>query len=167
MTERRGGPRAWRRRLLAVAVVTAAASAACGGTSGPAVAPPEVDARSVRPQGVGVLGGSLDVTLALRNLNPFPLLGESVVLGFEAEGMPVGSSSVQRPYRLPTDSVVELVVPVRFEWAGTGEALRRGLAYGELAYRIRGELGVIVEGRRVRVPFTRDGRVTVLQGLGR
>lgn len=152
------------RQLLAAAVVGVAA---CGGTSGPAVAAPEVNAKSVRPQGVGVLGGSLDVTLALRNLNPFPLLGESVVLGFEAEGVRVGSSTVQLPYRLPTDSVVELTVPVRFEWAGAGEALRRGLAYGELAYRIRGELGVIVEGRRARVPFTRDGRVTVLQGLGR
>ena len=51
-----------------------------------------------------------------------------------------------------------LTLPLRFEWAGVGSALRTALSSGEIPYEMKGQIRLQTPWGAHSVPFTREGR---------
>jgi hypothetical protein len=52
-------------------------------------------------------------------------------------------------------------VPLRFEWAGVGTAVRQLLERGRLGYQTEGAVRVDLPGGLRRIPFRRTGKVQI------
>ena len=138
--------------LLAVALAGCAAV-------GTALRNPEVELDRVMVRDVGVRGGSLDLLVGFENPNPFDLRGTEVVLGFDVEGSHVGDVRHTDTFSLDRGGRTTLTLPLRFEWAGVGSALRLALSSGEIPYEMKGEVTIQTPWGAQSVPFTREGRV--------
>ena len=147
-------------RLGAVAglLMLGAALAGCAAV-GNALRDPEVDLERVVVRDVGVRGGSLDLHVGFENPNPFDLRGTEVTLGFDVEGSHVGDVRYADDFSLDRGGRTVLTLPLRFEWAGVGSALRSALSQGEIPYEMKGLVTIQTPWGAQSVPFTREGRV--------
>jgi LEA14-like dessication related protein len=139
-------------------LVLAAALVGCAAV-GNALRDPEVDLERVVVRDVGVRGGSLDLMVGFENPNPFDLRGTEVALGFDVEGSHLGDVRYADDFSLERGGRTTLTLPLRFEWAGVGSALRTALSSGEIPYEMKGQLTVQTPWGAQSVPFTREGRV--------
>jgi LEA14-like dessication related protein len=139
-------------------LVLVASLAACAAV-GNALRDPEVDLERVVVRDVGVRGGSLDLIVGFENPNPFDLRGTEVALGFDVEGSHLGDVRYADDFSLERGGRTTLPLPLRFEWAGVGSALRTALSSGEIPYEMKGQLTVQTPWGAQSVPFTREGRV--------
>lgn len=147
---------------LALAAALAAALAGCAAV-GNALRDPEVELQRVAVRDVGVRGGSLDLELGFENPNPFDLRGTEIALGFDVEGSHVGDVRYADDFSLERGGRTTLTLPLRFEWAGVGSALKAALSSGEIPYEMRGQLTIQTPWGAQSVPFTREGRVPLSQ----
>ncbi len=139
-------------------MLAAAALAGCAGL-GNALRDPDVQLERVVVRNVGVRGGELDLELGIGNPNPFDLRGTEVVLGFDVEGSHVGDVRYADDFSLDRGGRTTLRLPLKFEWAGVGRALRSALSYGEIPYEMKGQITIQTPWGAQSVPFTGDGRV--------
>ena len=139
-------------------LLLAAALAGCAAV-GSALRDPEVELERVLVRDVGVRGGELQLQLGFENPNPFDLRGTQIVLGFDVEGSHVGDVRYADDFSLERGGRTALALPLRFEWAGVGSALRAALGSGEIPYEMKGELTIQTPWGAQSVPFTREGRV--------
>ena len=139
-------------------ILAAAALAGCAGL-GNALRDPDVALERVVVRDVGVRGGELALALGIENPNPFDLRGTEVVLGFDVEGSHVGDVRYADAFSLDRGERTTLTLPLRFEWAGVGSALRSALSSGEIPYQMKGRITIQTPWGAQSVPFTRDGRV--------
>jgi LEA14-like dessication related protein len=139
-------------------MLLAAALAGCAGL-GNALRDPEVELERVVVRDVGVRGGSLDLLVGFENPNPFDLRGTEVALGFDVEGSHVGDVRYADDFSLERGGHTTLTLPLRFEWAGVGSALRSALSAGEIPYAMKGQVTIQTPWGAQSVPFTREGRV--------
>jgi LEA14-like dessication related protein len=130
---------------------------ACAGL-GNALKEPDVRLDRVILRDVGVRGGELDLMVELDNPNGFDLRGTEVELGFDVEGSHVGDVRYTEEFSLDRGGRTTLTLPLRFEWAGVGSALRAALSYGEIPYQMRGQIRLQAPWGAHSVPFTREGR---------
>jgi LEA14-like dessication related protein len=142
----------------AMGPLLAAALAACAAV-GNALQNPEVKLERVLVQDVGVRGGDLELQLGLENPNPFDLRGTEIALGFDVEGSHVGDVRYADDFSLESGGRTALSLPLRFEWAGVGSALKAALSSGEIPYAMKGQLTIQTPWGAQSVPFTREGRV--------
>jgi LEA14-like dessication related protein len=139
-------------------LVLAAVLAGCAAV-GNALRDPEIDLERVTVRDVGVRGGELGLQLAFENPNPFDLRGTEIALGFDVEGSHVGDVRYADEFSLERGGRTTLTVPLRFEWAGVGNALRVALSSGEIPYQMKGQLTIQTPWGAQSVPFTSEGRV--------
>ena len=147
---RLGGP--------AASLLLAAALAACAAV-GNALQEPDVKLERVVVREVGVRGGELELQLSLDNPNPFDLRGTEIALGFDVEGSHVGNVRYADDFNLVSGGRTGLTLPLSFEWAGVGSALKAALSTGEIPYDMKGQLTIQTPWGAQSVPFTREGRV--------
>jgi LEA14-like dessication related protein len=147
---RLGGP--------AAPLLLAAALAACAAVSN-ALQEPDVKLERVVVREVGVRGGELELQLSLDNPNPFDLRGTEIALGFDVEGSHVGNVRYADDFNLVSGGRTGLTLPLNFEWAGVGSALKAALSTGEIPYDMKGQLTIQTPWGAQSVPFTREGRV--------
>lgn len=126
---------------------------------GNALKDPEVELQQVVVRDVGVRGGSLDLLVGVENPNAFDLRGTEVVLGFDVEGTHVGDVRYDSDFSVNSGGRTTLTLPLRFEWAGVGSALRSALSAGAVPYEMKGQITLQTPWGAQSVPFTRDGRV--------
>ena len=119
---------------------------------------PDVRLEQVIVRDVGVRGGNLDLLVGLHNPNPFDLRGTEVELGFDVEGSHVGDVRVGQDFSVERGGQTTLTLPLRFEWAGVGSALRSVLSHGEIPYQMKGQIKLQTPWGAHSVPFTREGR---------
>jgi LEA14-like dessication related protein len=119
---------------------------------------PDVRLERVIVRDVGVRGGNLDLVVGLDNPNPFDLRGTEVELGFDVEGTHVGDVSLGEDFSVERNGQTTLTLPLRFEWAGVGSALRTVLGHGEIPYEMKGQIKLQTPWGPHSVPFTREGR---------
>jgi LEA14-like dessication related protein len=119
---------------------------------------PDVRLERVIVRDVGVRGGNLDLVVGLDNPNPFDLRGTEVELGFDVEGTHVGDVSMGEDFSVERNGQTTLTLPLRFEWAGVGSALRSVLSHGEIPYQMKGQIKLQTPWGAHSVPFTREGR---------
>jgi LEA14-like dessication related protein len=139
-------------------LMLAAALAGCAGL-GNALRDPDVELERVLVRDVGVRGGNLELQVGFENPNPFDLRGTEVALGFDVEGSHVGDVRYADDFSLERGGRTTLSLPLRFEWAGVGSALRAALSSGEIPYEMKGQLTIQTPWGAQSVPFTREGRV--------
>ena len=138
-------------------LVLAAALGGCAGL-GNAMKEPGIRLQRVVVREVGVRGGRLDLMVDLDNPNAFDLRGTAVELGFDVEGSHVGDVRYEDEFSVDKGGRTTLALPLRFEWAGVGAALRASLSYGELPYAMKGQIKLQTPWGAHSVPFTREGR---------
>ena len=139
-------------------LVLGAALAGCAAV-GNALRNPEVELEQVVVREVGVRGGSLDLLVGVENPNAFDLRGTEVELGFDVEGSHVGDVRYADDFSVNSGGRTTLTLPLRFEWAGVGSALRTALSQGDIPYEMKGQIRLQTPWGAQSVPFTREGRV--------
>ena len=139
-------------------LVLGAALAGCAAV-GNALRNPEVELEQVVVRDVGVRGGSLDLLVGVENPNAFDLRGTEMELGFDVEGSHVGDVRYADDFSVNSGGRTTLTLPLRFEWAGVGSALRTALSQGDIPYEMKGQIRLQTPWGAQSVPFTREGRV--------
>jgi LEA14-like dessication related protein len=139
--------------LLALAAVLGG----CAGL-GSALRDPDVRLERVLIRDVGLRGGNLDLLVEVDNPNAFDLRGTEVELGFDVEGSHVGDLRYDDDFSVDRGGRTTLTLPLRFEWAGVGSALRTALSAGEIPYEMKGQIRLQTPWGAHSVPFTRAGR---------
>ena len=134
--------------------------AALGGCAGlgNSLREPDIRLDRVVVRDVGLRGGSLDLQVEIDNPNPFDLRGTEVDLGFDVEGSHVGNLRYADEFSVERGGRTELTLPLQFEWAGVGTALRTALSSGEIPYEMKGQIKLQTPWGAQSVPFTRTGR---------
>ena len=129
----------------------------CGGV-GDAFKQPDVKLDRVVLRGAGLTGGTLDLVVNVNNPNGFDLRGTKLAVGFDVEDSHVGDVEYTDAYEVRKHETTTLTLPLRFNWLGVGGGLRTALGYGDLPYKMRGQLTLEVPGGRRVVPFSLEGR---------
>ena len=147
-----------------LALGLALALGACAGL-GNALKEPGVRLDRVVLQEVGIRGGVLHLMVQLDNPNAFDLRGTGIELGFDVDSAHVGDVRLADEFSVQKGGNTMLELPLRFEWAGVGNALRAALATGEIPYTMKGQIRLQTPWGAHSVPFTREGRAP-LSSLG-
>jgi LEA14-like dessication related protein len=138
--------------------------AGCGG-GGPKLLEPQVELRQVVVRSVGLTGGALDLVVDVQNPNDVGLRVVGVDAGFDVEGRTVGEIRSSDITDLPGRGTARVTLPLRFDWSGAGDAFRTAIGYGELPFRLRGQLRFASGDRIIAFPFTREGRVPLSRNV--
>jgi hypothetical protein len=119
---------------------------------------PEVALERIDVTGLGVTGGTFDLVLDVYNPNAYEIRGTRLELGLDLEGTHFGDALLERPLALSQEAHNQVVVPVRFEWAGVGAAAQALVTRQSIGYRLTGAVLVDtpIGERRVGVQRTGD-----------
>ena len=151
-------------RLAALLLVgSAAVSAGCSGLPHDFL-DPEIELTQVVLRGAGLTGGTMDLVVNVRNPNNFDLRGTKLQVGFDVEGSHVGDITYQDEFQVQRNGVSTVTLPVRFNWAGVGAAVRSAVGYGDIPYTMRGQATIRTPFGNHVVAFTREGRAPLTRG---
>lgn len=116
---------------------------------------------------LGLTGGDLDLLIEVDNPNRFDLRGAALEVGFDAAGSHLGDARLTNDFAVMKGEVTTLTVPLRFEWAGVGSAVRSALGSGEIPYSMKGQAILQTPFGRYSVPFSREGRAPLTGPQGK
>jgi LEA14-like dessication related protein len=142
------------------------AAAGCAGI-GDYFKEPNVRLDQVNVRGIGLSGGTLDLILDVYNPNSFDLRGTELRLGFDVEGSHVGDVEYRDDFAVNRGDTTRLALPLKFAWAGISSAVRSALGYGDIPYKMKGEVSLQTPFGRHSVPFEREGRAPLIRSGGR
>ncbi len=127
---------------LSVAVVLVAACAACAACATLRNAlrfeEPQIELKQINITGMGLTGGTLDLVFDVYNPNDYRLRSTRLEVGLDLEETHFGDALIDKPLDLSPTNHSQVVMPVRFEWAGAGAAARGLLTRQALHYGITG-----------------------------
>lgn len=155
------------RAMLAAAAVTLVGGTAACATIGRAVfQEPVVDFRSIRLNGLGITGGSMDLELAVYNPNNFDLETTRFTYNLLMDSVKVadGLIDTRRTFQSGDTSVV--TIPINFTYAGLGRVGQELMRSGTIHYRVQGDLTVDTPLGNFTRPYDQTGRFTPLRGSG-
>jgi LEA14-like dessication related protein len=138
-------------------LVLAAVVDGCAGLGNP-LKDPDIRLDRVIVRQADLRGGRLDLLVGIENPNGFDLRGTEVELGFDVEGSHVGDVRYDDEFSVDKGGTTTLTLPLRFQWAGVGNALRTGLSTGEIPYEMKGQISLQTPWGEHSVPFTKTGR---------
>lgn len=127
---------------------------------------PDVQLERAIVRGISVTGGNLDLIVKVDNPNSFTLQGTRLQLGFDVEGEHLGDITYDDDFAVSENGTTTITLPLKFGWAGVGSAVRAALGYGELPYKMKGQIELETPLGRKQVPFTREGRVPLIRSGG-
>ncbi|HJP56408.1 MAG TPA: LEA type 2 family protein [Gemmatimonadales bacterium] len=127
---------------------------------------PEIQLNQVILRGAGLTGGTMDLVVNVRNPNGFDLRGTKLQVGFDVEGSHVGDVTYQDEFQVRKNDTTVVTLPVRFNWAGVGAAVRSAVGYGDIPYTMRGQATIRTPFGNHVVAFTREGRAPLTRGAG-
>lgn len=110
---------------------------------------------------VGLQGGALDLVVLVDNPNQFDLHGTALEVGFDVEQSHLGTARLTDDFAVYKGRVTKLTLPLTFQWAGVGNAVRSALASGEIPYSMKGQAQLETPFGKYDVPFEGQGRVPV------
>lgn len=121
--------------------------------------PPDVRFAGASVSSLGLDGGTLDVTLVVRNRNPYALTANGanyrLLAGDSAE---VGRGSTVQPVTVAANDSAQVVLPVELSWRALERVGRSALRSGEIDYRVVGEIEVGTPVGARTVPVDARGR---------
>jgi LEA14-like dessication related protein len=153
-----------RRGVGAAALLGAAVLGGCATLGRAVFQEPVVDFRSLRINGLGLTGGSLDLQLAVYNPNRFDLEATrfSYNLLMDSTRIADGLLDTRQTFRSGDSTVV--TIPINFSYAGLGRAGRELLQRGTINYRVAGDVTVDTPLGSFTRPYTSTGTYTPLRG---
>jgi LEA14-like dessication related protein len=119
---------------------------------------PQVALQQINITGLGLTGGTLDLVFDVYNPNDYRLRSTRLEVGLDLEGTHFGDALIDRPLDLSPTNHSQVVMPVRFEWAGVGAAARGLLTRQALKYGVTGAvlLDTPLGEKRVQLRSTGD-----------
>ncbi len=153
------------RSIRPLLLVCAATLAACtAGQLAPlAFLKPSVRLHHLSLKNVGLMGGTLDVVLALYNPNRVSVRGTKLQAGLDIESTHFGDISLSDPFQLTNHDTTLVTVPLTFRWSGMAAAARSLVNYGAVNYKMTGTASVETPlGQALEVPFSGEGSVPLL-----
>ena len=123
-----------------VAMVTAAwlALTGCAIARSAVFHEPDVDLKQINVTGMGLSGGTLDLVFDVYNPNSYRLRSTRLEIGLDLEQKHFGDALLERPLDLSPEAHSQVVVPVRFAWAGVGAGAKGLFTRHALAYGVTG-----------------------------
>ena len=148
---------------LAIVLALAGSLSALGGCSGlnDLFKEPTFRLERVVMHDVGLQGGALDLIVGVDNPNQFDLHGTGLEAGFDVEQSHLGTVRLTDDFAVFKGRVTRLTIPLTFQWAGVGNAVRAALASGEIPYSMKGQARLETPFGQYDVPFEGQGRVPV------
>jgi LEA14-like dessication related protein len=146
-------------------VLSAVAVAGCSAI-GINLKDPEVHLNRVVVRALNVTGGTLDLLVAVKNLNSFVITSTKLQLGFDVQDSHIGDVDYENDFQVLKGDSTTLTLPVQFNWAGVGGAVRVALNSGDLPYKLNGQITLDLPWGEKAVPFTREGRVPLTRAAG-
>jgi LEA14-like dessication related protein len=99
---------------------------------------PQIELKQINVTGMGLTGGTLALVFDVYNPNDYRLRSTRLEVGLDLEGKHFGDALIDKPLDLSPTNHSQVVMPVRFEWAGVGAAARGLLTRQALQYGITG-----------------------------
>ena len=99
---------------------------------------PDIQLQSIDVTGLGLSGGTMNLIFDAYNPNDYRLRSTRIELGLDLEGTHFGDAVLERPLDLSPQNHNQVVVPVRFEWAGVGAGARALLSRQVIHYGVTG-----------------------------
>ncbi len=99
---------------------------------------PQMELKQINITGMGLTGGTLDLVFDVYNPNDYRLRSTRLEVALDLEGKHFGDALIDRPLDLSPTNHSQVVMPVRFEWAGVGAAARGLLTRQALKYGVTG-----------------------------
>jgi len=126
--------------FLSVAFVSVASLGSCATLRGLTFQEPEVSLQEIQVTGIGLTGGTFNLVFDVWNPNDYRLRSTRLEVGIDLEGTHFGDALLDRPLDLSPTNHNQVVVPVRFEWAGLGAGAKAMLSRRAVAYTIAGRV---------------------------
>lgn len=127
---------------------------------------PDIELNQVNVRGLGVVGGNLDFVVDVYNPNNFDIRGTELRVGFDVEDSHLGDIEYREDFAVDRGDTTRLTLPLRFAWAGVGGAVRSALGYGDIPYKMKGEVSLQTPFGRRSVPFQKEGRAPLTRPGG-
>src|SRR5436309_10124461 len=99
---------------------------------------PQIELQEIHVTSLGLTGGTLDLVFDVYNPNDYRLRSTRLEVALDLEGTHFGDALIDRPLDLSPTNHSQVVMPVRFEWAGVGAAARGLLTRQALRYGVTG-----------------------------
>ncbi|HEX6965920.1 MAG TPA: LEA type 2 family protein [Gemmatimonadaceae bacterium] len=147
-----------------MAAMALAAGIGCASLGRRAFTEPVVSIKTLRLNGVGLNGGSLDVVLNVYNPNGFRLDASRLTYKLMLDSIPFGTGTADSLFTVGSKDSTAIRLPLDFTWAGVGEAGRQLINTGTVQYHVLGDLTVGSPVGSFTVPYDRRGRVSTLRG---
>jgi LEA14-like dessication related protein len=153
------------RKVGAVAAAVAlAAGIGCSSLSRNAFMEPKVSLKTVKLNGVGLNGGSLDMVLSVYNPNGYRLDATRLTYKLLLDTIPFATGTTDSNFVVKGKDTSIVRLPVDFTWAGVGAAGRQLLNTGSVQYRVQGNLTVGSPVVPFTIPYDGRCRLSTLRG---
>lgn len=142
-------------------LAAAAATAGCSSIAERAFTNPTIGVRGVKVRSVGLTGGSIEVTLAVANPNPYPLPVHRATYNFAlADSTEIGRGETAVAFTVPARDSAVVQLPVDVSWQGLRAAARDAASDGTVDYRFGGIVTLDTPLGNPNVSFESTGRFT-------
>jgi hypothetical protein len=111
---------------------------ACATLGKLAFSEPDIQLKAIDITGLGLSGGTMNLIFDAYNPNDYRLRSLRMELGLDLEGTHFGDAVLEKPLDLSPQNHNQVVVPVRFEWAGVGAGARALLGRQAIRYGLSG-----------------------------
>lgn len=156
-----------RRLVMAAAACAVTATAACAAGGLGNFLEPVVTVSDVKVNGVGLTGGSVDISLNVYNPNRFRVDGTQLTYQLWVDSIPFGSGVTDERFVVNANDSTIVTLPLDFSWTGVGSVGRAVLNTGTVNYRVAGRMRVGSAVGALTVPYDRTGRFSPLGGTNR
>lgn len=120
---------------------------------------PDVSLQAIHVTGLGLSGGTLDLVFDVFNPNSYRIRSTMLEIGLDLERTHFGDALFERPLDLSPENHSQVIVPVRFEWAGVGAGAKGLLMRQAVAYGLTGAVLLDTPLGTKRVALRNDGHV--------
>jgi LEA14-like dessication related protein len=120
---------------------------------------PDVQLKEIDLTGFGMTGGTMDLVFDVYNPNDYRLRSTRLEVAVALAGTDFGEALIDKPLDLSPQNHSQVVMPVRFTWAGVGAAARSIFGSQELPYGLTGAVIVETPVGDQRVELKSNGNV--------
>jgi len=120
---------------------------------------PQIDLQEIHVTSLGLSGGTMDLVFGVYNPNGYRLRSTRLEMGLELAGTDFGQALIDKPLDLSPVNHSQVVMPVRFTWAGVGAAAKSLLQSQQLPYGLTGAVLVDTPIGEKRVELKATGNV--------
>ena len=152
-----------RRVAIVAAAIAIASGVGCRAVGKQMLKEPVVTLKDVKLLGLGVTGGTLDVSLGVFNPNEFRLDGTRLTYQIFADSTAVGGGTMDQKFTVQNGDSTTLHLPLTFTYSGLGAAARQIQNQGSVTYRVKGEIEVATPIGRFTRPYDQSGRYTLFR----